>query len=125
MTKQLISRALLAKGITDDLSNTTVRDLRSLAMSYIPEQDQKIYTFTFRSELSNQAANISIIIGFLGLLFSIFKCIPLHLFNTDTKCVLLYVCLILVYVFLRKTRNRFYEISIGLPFSIYLANATK
>lgn len=56
LSKELISKALLAKGVTDDLINATVRDLRSIAMSYIPEHDQKIYTF--RSDLSNQTGNI-------------------------------------------------------------------
>ena len=125
LSKQLISKALLAKGVTDDLSNATVRDLRSIAMSYIPEHDQKIYTFTFRSDLSNQTGNISIIVGIFGLVFSFFQKIPLHLFKTDTTHVVIYVCLIICYFFLRHTRNRFYAISVGLPFSIYTANATK
>lgn len=125
LSKQLISKALLAKGVTDDLSNATVRDLRSIAMSYIPEHDQKIYTFTFRSDLSNQTGNISIVVGILGIIFSIFKGIPLQLFKTDTKHIIMYMCLIICYFFLRQTRNRFYAISVGLPFSIYTANATK
>lgn len=125
LSKQLISKALLAKGVTDDLSKATVRDLRSIAMSYIPEHDQKIYTFTFRSDLSNQTGNISIIVGILGIIFSIFKNIPLHIFKTDTAHIIVYVCLIICYFFLRQTRNRFYAISVGLPFSIYTANATK
>ena len=125
LSKELISNSLLTKGITEDFSNTTVRDLRSIAMSFIPEQDQKIYTFTFRSDLSNQTANISFIIGFLGLIFSIFSSIPLTIFKTDTTHVIIYLCLIFCYFFLRQTRNRFYAISVGLPFSIYTANAIK
>lgn len=125
LAKGLISKALLLKGITDDLNNATVRDIRSIAMSFIPEQDQKIYTFTFRSDLSNQTGNISILVGILGLFFSIIKCIPFTLFKTDTKYIVLYICLIIAYFFLRQTRNRFYAISIGLPFSIYTAKATK
>jgi len=125
LSKKLISKALLTKGITDDLSTASLRDVRSIAMSYIPEHDQKIYTFTFRSDLSNQTGNISIVVGISGLVFSFFKSIPLDLFKTDTSHVIMYVCLIICYFFLRKTRNRFYAISIGLPFSIYTANATK
>ncbi len=125
LAKNLISKALMAKGISDDLSDSSLRDIRSLAMSFIPEQDQKIYSFTFRSELSNQSGNISIIIGILGLIFSIFPSIPWKVFNTDTKYVLLYLCLIISYFFLRQTRNRFYEISISLPFSIYTSTSIK
>ena len=127
LSKELLSKALLAKGIIDDLNNATVRDVRSLAMSYIPEYDQKIYTFTFRSELSNQTANISLIIGTLGLLFSILKYIPiisnLTVFKTELSYVVLYVFLIICYFFLRYSRDRFYAISIGLPFSIYTVKA--
>lgn len=125
LSKELISKSLLEKGITDDLSTATVRDLRSIAMSYSPDQDQKIYTFTFRSELSNQTGNISIVFGLLGLIFSIFKFLPIHLFHTGTKYIIVYVILIICYFLLRETRNRFYSISIGLPFSIFTANATK
>jgi len=125
LSKELISKSLLEKGIIDDLSTATVRDIRSIAMSYSQEQDQKIYTFTFRSDLSNQTGNISIVFGLLGIIFSIFKCLPIHLFKIGTKYVIVYVILIICYFLLRETRNRFYSISIGLPFSILTANATK
>lgn len=125
LSKELISNSLKAKGITEDFNNATVRDLRSIALSFIPEQDQKIYTFTFRSDLSNQTANISFIIGILGLIFSIFSSIPASIFKTDTAHIIIYLCLIFCYFFLRQTRNRFYAISVGLPFSIYTANAIK
>lgn len=125
LSKQLISDSLKEKGISDDLSNATVRDLRSIAMSFMPEQDQKIYTFTFRSDLSNQTANISIVVGVLGIIFSIFFSSNLSVFKTDLSYIIIYVCLLLCYLFLRETRNRFYAISIGLPFSIYTANAIK
>lgn len=125
LSKELLSKSLKEKGVTEDFSNATVRDLRNIAMSFVPDQDQKIYTFTFRSELSNQTANISFIIGFLGLIFSIFSSILFSLFKTDTAYIILYVCLIICYFFLRQTRNRFYAISVGLPFSIYTSNAIK
>ncbi len=125
LSKQLISKSLEKKDVTDDLSGATVRDLRSIAMSFIPEHDQKIYTFTFRSDLSNQIGNISIITGIFGMLFSIVKPSSLSIFKTDSAHVIIYVCLFICYFFLRQTRNRFYAISIGLPFSIYTAKATQ
>ncbi|MES2478294.1 MAG: hypothetical protein V4561_04360 [Bacteroidota bacterium] len=125
LSKQLISNALNAKGITDDLSIASVRDLRSIAMSFIPQHDHKIYTFTFRSEISNHTGNISIIVAAFGILFSFFKSIPYQVFKTDSNYCILYTCLICCYFLLRLTRNKFYEISVGLPFSIYTANAIK
>lgn len=125
LSKDLISKALHAKGINDDLNDASVRDLRNIAMSFIPESDQKIYTFTFRTELSNQTGNISITIGVIGLMFSIFRSIPFQIFKTDLTHIVIYICLIFSYLFLRQTRNRFYAISIGLPFSLYIAKAIK
>lgn len=125
LSKELITKALHDKGVSDDLNNISVRDLRNIAMSFIPESDQKIYTFTFRSELSNQIGNISIVVGIIGLFFSIFKPTTLLIFKIDTTHIIIYVCLIICYFFLRQTRNRFYAIALGLPFSIYTANAIK
>jgi hypothetical protein len=125
LSKKLISNSLNEKGITEDFSATTVRDLRNIAMSFIPEQDQKIYTFTFRSELSNQTANISLLVGLIGLIFSVFSSIPLKIFKTDATHIILYFCLFFCYFLLRQTRNRFYAISVGLPFSIFTANEIK
>jgi hypothetical protein len=124
-SKELLTQVLEAKKVTSKLNTSTLRDVRNLVMSFIPESDQKIYTFTFRSELSNQTGNISIIIGIMGLIFSCFKSIPLHIFKTDTAHIIIYICLLACYVFLRQTRNRFYAIAVGLPFSIYTANAIK
>jgi hypothetical protein len=125
LTRELISRAFEEKGINDDFKDISVRDLRNIAMSFIPESDQKIYTFMFRSELSNQIGNISIVIGILGLISSFFEFTPLHIFKTETHYVVVYFCLIISYFFLRQTRNRFYAISLGLPFSLYIAKAIK
>ena len=124
-SKELLTQALAAKNLTNKLSVASVRDVRNLVMSFIPESDQKIYTFTFRSDLANHTGNISIFVGSLGLLFSIFKCIPMQIFKTDSTHILLYVCLVVAYIFLRETRNRFYAISIGLPFSIYTSKSIK
>jgi len=124
LSKELLSKYLQNKGITDDLSSTGLRDIRSIVMSFIPEHDQKIYTFTFRADLSNQVGNASIILGILALVFSIFKPFSLDLFNTEKAHYIIYFCLILNYILLRQTRNKFYAISLGLPFSIYTAKAT-
>lgn len=125
LSKKLISDSFKEKEITEDFSSVTTRELRNFAMSFIPEQDQKIYTFTFRSELSNQTANVSLLIGLIGLFSYVFPSISFNLFKTDPALIILYLCLIVCYILLRQTRNRFYAISIGLPFSIFTANAIK
>lgn len=125
LSKELLSKSLKTNDIIDDLSNTSLRDIRSIAMSYIPEHDQKIYTFTFRSDLSNQIGNISIILGFIALTFSIFKPFSLDIFNTTKAYYIIYLGLIVSYFLFRQTRNKFYAITLGLPFSIYIAKATK
>ncbi|WP_423147921.1 hypothetical protein [Rubrolithibacter danxiaensis] len=101
----------------------SVREARNLAMSTAPEADQKVYTFMFRSELSRHIANVSAIIAVTGLLSSL-----MHIWftfppaiKTDAHTVTLYILLLLSYFFLRETRNRFYAIAIGLPFSIFLS----
>ncbi len=125
LSKKLLANALKGKELIDNLETASIRDLRSIAMSFIPEHDQKIYGFMFRSELSNHTGNISFIIGILGLFFTIFSSYLLPVFKTTTPHLIVYVCLILSYIFLRQTRDRFYAIAIGLPFSIYTAKQLK
>lgn len=124
-SKVILAQSLDLKKIPNTLDTATVRDIRNLVMSFIPERDQKIYTFTFRSELANQIGNISIIIGVMGLIFSIFNSIPLNIFKTDNTHIILYICLIICYFLLRQTRNRFYAISVGMPFSIFTSKSIK
>lgn len=123
IAKELLKNALVAKGVSNDLDAASPRDIRNLAMSFIPEADQKIYTFTFRSELSNHSANICLMVGFIGLMFSIFEKIYIPLFVVDLPHNILYCVLVISYFLLIQTRNRFYAITIGLPFSIYSAKA--
>ncbi len=125
LSKELLSKVFKENGITEDLGNSTVRDLRSIAMSFIPEHDHKIYTFTFRSDLSSQAGNISFIIGFLGLISTAIPKNIMEIFLVDKAHLLIYICLIISYLFFRETRNRFYNISISVPFSIYSAVAIR
>jgi hypothetical protein len=107
-------------------ANISVRQLRTQVMSYIPEQDQKIYTFTFRSELANHTANILFLLGILGLLFWGLQAIfPFSLFKTDLKFIILYFIFIIAFFSLRKTRDRFYDISMRVPFSMYMAKVKK
>ncbi len=127
LAKKLITKNLTEKELNEDFETATVRDIRSIIMSYNPENDQKVYSFTFRSELANQTGNISLVIGTLGFFVCILNYfgIKLQLFQCDTTHVWIYICLVVSYLFLRQTRNRFYAISMGLPFSIYTASEIK
>lgn len=125
LSRQLIEKSIESNELTMSLENVSVREVRNIAMSFVIQHDQKIYTFTFRSDLSNHAGNISFIIGFLGLLFSWIKPAHLLLFKTEKQYVLIYVLLIASFFLFRKARDKFYAVSISLPFSIYTAYALK
>lgn len=102
---------------------SSIREVRNIVMSMFPENDQKVYTFMFRSELARHVSNVSITLGVLGLVnfFISFFSSKLDLFIVGIPYVILYVALICSYIFLRETRNRFYAIAMGLPFSYYLS----
>jgi hypothetical protein len=124
-SKEILSKELEKKQLNDKLSTGTVREIRNLVMGFIPESDQKIYTFTFRSDLANHIGNVSFAFGLFGLIFSSFPALKPLYFKHDAGHIILYMILILSYYLLRATRNRFYEISIGLPFSIFTSNSLK
>lgn len=123
IAKEFLSKELKNRGNTRDLDIALVRDIRSIVMSFIPESDQKIYTFTFRYEVCNNIGNISVLVGCLGLLLSVlallFDC--LYIFNWGKPYIILYIILIISYYPLTVARNYFYRVSISLPFSIYTA----
>lgn len=100
-----------------------VRELRNIVMSYVPEADQKIYTFTFRSELSRHTGLVSIVLGSLGAFFTILECrwASINLFKTDVVHLLLYVLLIFAYFLLREPRDKFYRIAMTMPFNLFVA----
>ncbi|MGE0077637.1 MAG: hypothetical protein AB7S48_07245 [Bacteroidales bacterium] len=108
------------------IEKMSLRELRNIVMSYIPESDQKIYTFTFRSELSNHIGNISLIIGLVGILSRYMPFLRFFsIMETNKTVTLFYFSLLIAFFLLRYTRNRFYEISIKIPFSIFLAKENK
>jgi hypothetical protein len=103
--------------------NTSIRVLRSIIMSYIPESDSKIYTFTFRSELANSCATVCLIFGLIGLICKFFSCILTNIIelnmNLSFNYVIFYIILLVSSYFLHFTRDKFYKMSISLPFSIF------
>ncbi len=106
-----------------DLETIDVRGLRNIVMSYVPEADQKIYTFTFRSELSRHTGLVSLIIGCLGMMFTFIHCRwpQIDLFKTEITYVLFYLLLVGAYFLLREPRDKFYRIAITLPFNLFIA----
>lgn len=104
-------------------TESNIRVIRSLIMSYIPESDTKIYTFTFRAELSNSCSTVLLIFGIIGLMCSFVAnfCLESTTFfkNFSYHWVIFYTILIINSKFLKYTRNKFYKMSMSLPFSIF------
>jgi hypothetical protein len=115
--------------VLDDASAAkfNVLSLRSIAMSYCPDSDTKIYTFMFRSELCRTIGTFSILCGAAGLLSLIFHCLYQEwtLFNAGLKSGITYFILILGGLRLLASRSRFLSIAYKIPFSIFLAKYYK
>jgi len=119
ITMSILQKKFQKKGIDFDSNNATLRDLRSIAMGFFPEQDQKVYTFTFRAEIANHAGIISFLFGVLGLLSAIINWItPFDFVIIDSTHIALYIILVISYFLFSSMRNRCYDISLGLPFSL-------
>jgi len=118
-TKSILQKKFQDKGIDFDPNNATLRDLRNIAMGFFPEQDQKIYTFSFRADIANHAGTISFLFGVLGLLSAIINCImTFHVIIVDMTHIVLYILLVISYFLFSSMRDRFYAISLSLPFSL-------
>lgn len=121
---QIFKAMPLPKGLTTAIDFGSFREARNFFMSLSPEADQKVYTFMFRSELSRHIGNVSLVLGVTGLIFSFLKWIFPNLpplFYSGGHFWLLYILLLISYILLRVTRNRFYGVALVIPFSIYLA----
>lgn len=116
----LIGKNLEQQNKIDSLS---FHSMRSLAMSYTPESDKKIYTFMFRADLCNHLNIVAILISVCGLLNSMIYHfgIRIHVFHIESKYIICYFLLLIVSYFLNLTRNRFLSIAYAIPFSIFIA----
>lgn len=118
-TKLILQKKFQEKGVDFDPENATLRDLRSIAMGFFPEQDQKIYTFSFRADIANHAGTISFLFGVLGLFSAIINCIiPFHAIIVDNTHIAIYILLVISYFPFSSMRDMFYAISLSLPFSL-------
>lgn len=109
------------------IAKLKLNDYRSLAMSYAPEADTKVYNFMFRSELCNQLSILFFIIAAIGLICvgaTEISCKPLLLL-TEGKIHLLYWLLLVSSLLLHKPRIRFYDIAMRIPLSIFIAKFYK
>lgn len=112
----------------DELSSMPFREVRNIAMSYVPEADRKIYNFMFRSELSDKVGFALKIIAFLGLcscLLSLieypFKFRDYMILKTNGIIFIHYLLLLIIAYFLKETKDRFYSIAMRIVFPIFVA----
>jgi len=105
------------------IENMRMKEMRSIAMSYIPEADKKIYNFMFRADLSEKVVYALKIMTFLGILSYFLICIPHFnpVFKTTKVTWAYYLMLLIPTYFLRKTQRRFYGIALRLVFPIFIA----
>ncbi len=100
-----------------------VRELRTLVMSFIPETDNKIYSFRFRSDLCENILTPLICLSISFLIISIFQ-MNSNLFIVNIGSIFIGMHLIILIVIcglLILVRDRFYDITLRIPFSIYLS----
>lgn len=103
------------------------RSLRNLGMSYISEADNaKIYTFTFRADLCRHLCTVFQFYILLGVVIIFCRSLRDYtVFNQISYILRVWIILVIFAYFLKKTRRRFFSIAQRIPFSIFVATATK
>lgn len=115
------NKILESSGLTK-LVDPKLRELRSIVMGYLSEQEKNlIYTFMFRSDLSNHLYNICYLVSFFGILNYVLAFFVSYesVFMITKEYITLYILLLVSAFFLRKTRNHFYDKAMKTPFNIY------
>jgi len=126
----LVSRDILKKllasstpDINQHVDNLGLHSLRSLAMSYVPQSDRKVYTFMFRADLSDHVGTLALVFGFWGFIAYWQE----RLFGWGSLIVTLdfhvyfYAVLLVASYFFFKTKLRFLGIALSIPFSMFIA----
>jgi hypothetical protein len=124
LSKELIKKYFEEKNLTTKIDdNIKTRHLRNLVMPFVPEVDNKTYTFMFRSDLCKHVGNVSLIIGILGLVNELINWFfgTVAVFRINTNMIVLYIVLVLSYFIFRATKNYFYSIAIKIPFTAFIA----
>lgn len=124
---EVLQTKITAAQATTPISSLSVKEVRNLTMSYVPDADKKVYTFMFRSDLARHIGNSSLLIFILTALLLIIQFfIPeLAVLKVDASHIVLYIFLFICFFMLKYTRNRFYRIAMNLPFSIYISTVAK
>lgn len=111
-----------------DTTKLTFHSVRNFAMAYVPEVDQKIYTFMFRADLFDHIKVIFYLVFFWGIAGYFFTLLFNNtlLFNTtsDNNIYFLFILLIFAYP-LKLGRKRFLRIAYNIQFHIFLAKLHK
>jgi len=99
--------------------------VRNFAMAYVPEVDQKIYTFMFRADLFKHLKDIFLIISFWGIIAYLSK-LSLNntlLFDTQEYNIVIIVLLLILTYPLNEGKKRFLGIAYKIQFNIFLAKS--
>lgn len=126
ISQDLVKNDLGLKGSMRDITELSARELRNYVMSYFPENDRKVYTFMFRSELCNHIMSTCLILGLIGLISSsvaYYK--KVFIFNSGFEYTIIYILLLLSVFPLHKTKMRFYDIAMRTPFHMFNSNYPK
>lgn len=97
--------------------------MRSIAMSYAPESSNKVYVFTFRSDLASHISAVSFFVGSYGLINFLIEYLfgSAFIFRAYEGDIIFFVTLLIIGRLLHETSIRFFRISKKIPFSIFLA----
>jgi hypothetical protein len=116
-----LSHEYLSKRLNQKLPKE-ISFMRSIAMSFVPEVDTKIYRFTFRAELSSNTNTIFLIFSILGILSFIQLRLGYNpLLKTSIYYFISYIILFIFAYSLHNTRIRFLQIAKIIIFTIYIA----
>ncbi len=95
--------------------------VRNLALSYVPEADLKIATFTFRAELAEHISAMALLIGLTGLVCQFIPEGQFAIFARGEIYTYLYLILLLCAYFLHQTYIRMLWISKKIVFPILIS----
>lgn len=103
-------------------NDINLRPLRTRVMSYIPESDGKVYNFRFRSDLCENTICI-LVFNILGVSFLLgIEFVTGYLILKDFHSVAFMIIFMIIFVvFLGFTRNRYYNLTMRIPLSIFLS----
>ena len=116
-TYNIASEMIKIRTTEGNLNLSNYKSFRNIAISALPDSNKIIYTFMFRAELFNQLHTIT-----LFTLFCYFSIIIYSLISNQILMInyVLVFILIISVLTLRKGWERFYRISMNIPFSIYI-----